>query len=396
MATRPALSLERLSLHACRVSDRTVWLFCEATDADGRHGYGEATCGNEERAVGQFFSQAAKCAVDGQAVGEREPQTIAEAAAYSGIDQAVTDLAARRAGVSLSEAIGLGPAGASPVSLYANINRGTAVRTAEGFAKRALQAASDGFRAVKIAPFDRMPPAQLTPAGTGMQAASLDEAVARIRSVCTSVGPDVEVLVDCHWALDEDGAVALADAVAPLGIRHLECPLPETENMVAAAARLRKRYHGMSMSLAGGEMIFRSDQLETAIAGETMDIVMPDIKYVRSLAEYYRFVNRIAAAGLEPSPHNPSGPIAHAVSWQLSSSIDSIRRLELQYSETPLFPALIGRAQRYDQAFWNDEMPRGPGIGVDLDHDAVDETRVGRITVDAAGMSAAGLFAGLD
>ncbi|MEK6216272.1 MAG: hypothetical protein N2B03_03525 [Boseongicola sp.] len=148
-----AQGLDRLSLHAIRVTEHTIWLVGEAVDTDGMHGFGEATCSGLEQAVASFFIDAA-----GRRLRERlgtlpEPDCLARAAAWSGIDQAVADLAARQSSQSLSEYLGLGPAGGHPVSLYANINRGTTDRSPEGFANRARRAAGDGFTAVKIAPF---------------------------------------------------------------------------------------------------------------------------------------------------------------------------------------------------------------------------------------------------
>ena len=78
------------------------------------------------------------------------PRQITEAAAISGIEQALTDLVAQQAGMPLFKASGA--ARCAEIPLYANINRGTTDRRPSGFAARAADAVARGFSAIKIAP----------------------------------------------------------------------------------------------------------------------------------------------------------------------------------------------------------------------------------------------------
>ena len=63
---------------------------------------------------------------------------------------------AQQAARPLHEMFGGGRRASIP--LYANINRGTVPRTPAQFATRALRAASQGFRGIKLAPFDGVTP----------------------------------------------------------------------------------------------------------------------------------------------------------------------------------------------------------------------------------------------
>src|SRR5206468_4610605 len=137
----------------------------------------------------------------------------------SALDQAVWDLAAQQRGVSVSNS--LGELRREKIPVYANINRGIASRTEEGFAVQAGRAVADGFSAIKIAPFD----------GVDWYGDSLrvvdsrcfDAALARIAAVREAIGPSVDLMVDCHWRLHRAAAEAVLEATARFELHWLEC-----------------------------------------------------------------------------------------------------------------------------------------------------------------------------
>ncbi len=54
------------------------------------------------------------------------------------------------------------------------------------------------------------------------------------------------------------------------------------------------------------------------LAAGIYDAMMPDVKYVGGLQTVMRLAEMFAAAGVGFSPHNPSGPICHAVSLHIA------------------------------------------------------------------------------
>ena len=194
----------------------------------------------------------------------------------SALDQALADLAAQRAGVALSA--WLGTVHRDAIDAYANINRGVSPRTPERFAARARNAVAAGFRAVKLAPFDEMTiygdPAR------AIDASALDAGLARIAAVRDAVGDDVDVMVDCHWRLNEAGAQAVLRACEPLALHWLECPVPENANMLATIVRLRAFANARGVRLAGCEEM----SLVTGfapISRRPYDVLMPLICRLR-------------------------------------------------------------------------------------------------------------------
>lgn len=149
----------RLQAHVAEVTPKTRWIFVQVTTRSGLVGTGEGSLTGQEPAVlGALRALSAGLfALDHAAPAAwPKPETLAEAAAVSALDQALWDIAARRAGQSLSTALG-GERRLS-IPLYANINRRTAERTPAGFAASARTALSAGFDAFKIAPFDEVAP----------------------------------------------------------------------------------------------------------------------------------------------------------------------------------------------------------------------------------------------
>ena len=173
-------------------------------------------------------------------------------------------------------------------------------------------------------------------------------------------------MVDCHWRFDEATARALNEAAARLGVHWIETPLPESEVNIAALVRLRRQCNALGIRQAG---------LETSVGWATMrpfceagayDVVMPDMKYIGGIREMQRTAAACASLGVQLSPHNPSGPICHAASLQVSASLADFDMLELQFDESPLFDSLVG-APFAEISDGHAQLPAGPGLGVELD-----------------------------
>lgn len=216
--------------HVLNVSPKTNWLFVTAHDRDGRVGLGEASLNGMEPIVREAVRMQAQpligmdlaIARDSIEVLPRGPGGLAWSAATSAIEQAITDLIARDRKVPLHCV--LGELKREHVPVYANINRATADRSPASCADSARTAAQQGFRAVKIAPFDNvMPRTCSTDAGRTAIALGLK----RVRAICDAVGHEVAVMIDCHWRFDAATATRVLIELAELGITWFECPVSE-------------------------------------------------------------------------------------------------------------------------------------------------------------------------
>jgi galactonate dehydratase len=346
-----------------RPTSRTVWTFVRVVDSNGAVGWGEATLAGADTALARAFASLQKLLRGTAADPHRDllheiasaQNDRATGAIVSALDQALWDIQAQRSGVPLHALLGGSTRNAVP--LYANINRRTTDRSPAGFAASAQKAVADGFSTIKIAPFDDVAPGS---------DAGIAAGIARAAAARAAIGPARKLYVDCHWRLDLPHARIALDELARLGVAWFECPLPEIPENFAALRTLRSHANDLGVVLAGAET-------ETGLVGfrpylerEIYDVIMPDVKYVGGLAELRRIAEFAAARGIAVAPHNPSGPISHAVSLHASAGLPGFTILEHQYDESSNFFSIVaGDLPRpIDGA---STLPTASGLGIALD-----------------------------
>jgi len=354
--------LRSIAALSARVSDKTVWTFVRAETVDGRCGWGEATLQGHVDAVHRHITRL-RAELVGGAVGANEisksvgtrGRDAAEAAAISAIDQALGDIVAQEAGKAL--AASLGEVQRRTIALYANINRGMRDRGPAGFAARALEVKQRGFDALKIAPFDE--------AQRGAAKPDIGPGLERIAAVRAAIGPETRLLVDCHWRLTEAAAIDVLREVESLGLYWFECPLGEEPDNFDALRRLRTRANRSGVRLAGCEMMVAVEGFRPFLDAGIYDVIMPDVKYAGGLRELLRIAELAAGYGVTCSPHNPSGPIAHAHSLHLSALLPQFTFLEYQYEESPLFFDFV-TGTLPDPRTGTSALPPGNGLGLGI------------------------------
>jgi len=266
-------------------------------DADGAHGWGEAwcnfpQCGAEHRArlvetvlaplvVGRAFdspAQAWRAITEATAVlalQSGEPGPIAQAIA--GMDIALHDLAARRAGLPLWRQL-RGAADAAParVTVYASgINP-----ERPGDSVVALRAAGHAAFKLKV----------------GFGAARDVENLAAVRA---AAGAAATVMVDANQGWDFETALSMAQRFGPFAPAWLEEPLradrpwQEWQRLAEAAP----------MPLAAGENAIGDAAFDALIASRAVAVVQPDLAKWGGVSGVVDVVGRIRAAGLRYCPH---------------------------------------------------------------------------------------------
>ncbi|MCY3810981.1 MAG: hypothetical protein OXH15_04200 [Gammaproteobacteria bacterium] len=337
------MALQSAALHSVRITPKTCWSFLRLHTQEGRTGAGEATLGGQddmllaaaEHILPTALREATPEEPGGFATGHA-PDDIFEASVVSALDQALWDLHAQARCCSVAQCLGVRR---NRVPVYANINRRTVERSPEGFAASARAAVAAGHVAVKLAPFDEVT-REVCAAGHGGRA--MQAGLARVAAVREAVGPNGRLMVDCHWRFDEATAILLNEAAAKLGVYWIECPLPEVEGSIPALIRLRHQCEALGMRQAGLEQSIGWNTMRPYCEAGAYDVVMPDVKYIGGVHELRKVAGACADLGVAVSPHNPSGPISHAFSLQVSATLAAFDQLEMQFDESPLFDALVG------------------------------------------------------
>lgn len=330
-----------------------VAVLVRVEDRDGAHGWGEIwsnfpSYGAEHRARVLHAAVAPRAlrqtvgdpaalwhtlsaATHVWAVQSGEPGPLA--AALAGLDQAVWDLAARRAGTPLCGLLG---GASSAVPVYASgINPG------DGPAIVARKRA-EGYRAFK------------QKIGFGE-----DTDLGNLSALRQVLRADERLMVDVNQGWSIEQAVRLAPAMAGFALDWVEEPIvadrPEAEWRACAAA--------YDVPLAGGENL-RGDDLFSAACGGVLDVIQPDIGKWGGVSGCVAVGRAAVAAGKRYCPHWLSGGVGLMHSAHALAAVGGAGSLEVDANDNPLRTALVALPTLSDGAL---PIPRAPGIGVEPD-----------------------------
>ncbi len=249
----------------------------------------------------------------------------------SGVDIALHDLAARRAGVPLAVWLG-GKQRSLPV--YAS---GIDSREAPGMMEAAR---AQGYRAFKLR------------VGFGRVS---DEA--SVAAAFRALQPGEALMADANQAWDGDEACRMAEVFAAYPLVWLEEPIaadrPEAEWLRVAAAS--------TAPLAGGENLRSDADFNSAIAGSFLGVIQPDICKWGGLSACLDIARRTIAAGKRYCPHYLGGGIGLAASAHLLSAVGGDGLLEVDVNDNALREAFAGPVLPLRNGMV--ELPDAPGLG---------------------------------
>lgn len=361
------MQITRLETMAVHVSARGDWVFVQVHTDGGLVGLGEASHGSSDRQVVLAVQQFA------QRLHGRDPRQMrqlwpllhspqagrAVQTAASAVEQALWDLLGQSLGAPIHTL--LGGAVRDRIRLYANINRHVRERSPEGFARAAAAAVSEGFDAIKLAPFDELRgPDHVR---TGPRAA-WHAGVERVAAVRAAIGPDVELLVDCHGRMEPSEALQVGRALAPLDLVWLEEPVPHTFHR-----ELQQLTRRLSMPTASAESCYAMEGFAPFLSERLVDILMPDVKHDGGIAETLAIAQAARMRQLLVAPHNPAGPVSTAATAHVAATLPNLLIMEYAWGEVPWRAELIEPAECVEQGHLC--LPQGPGLGHRLRADVV-------------------------
>ena len=372
------VKIDRVRFAEVVVSEATTWTFVEVWDSKGLCGVSEITCGGNTaeavRLTGEFAGRlkgrdiASESEVEGMlglAVADMQGN-LALATAMSGLRSAVSELSARKNGVSLTE--DLGGTHQESILLYANINRHllTRDRSPASFGRAAEYAVSQGFSIVKCAPFDGV----VAPSTREKILNDARMGIERVAAVRSAVGSEVAVLVDCHSRFERHTAPLVAEQLAKSDIGWFEEPVEPTEDAEGLAAISQE----VSMITAGGESGYGRGFFRSIVELGALNVIMPDVKHCGGVAEARASGLAAMEAGGDVSLHSPTGPVSLIAGGHATAAMPGAIHLEHAVYEADWRSELTLPYERVENGrLW---MPDGAGLGVALNAEVVE--RYGR------------------
>jgi galactonate dehydratase len=337
------------------------WVFVKVTTDTELHGWGEATLEGKEETIRTCVHEL------GQALIGQDPLAVEHhwqalyrhgfwrggvvlSSALAALDQALWDLRGKAWGVPVYRLLG-GPT-RQRIRLYTHVGIYDPIQ-AEDEARRDV---AEGFTAVKT--------------GAWVADAALPEREAlvafaeRVGRLRAAVGPHVDIMIDNHGRSRPTAAVRLMEALQPYDLLWLEEPTPPDD--LAALARLRAA--GPRMDVAVGERLYAKWEYVPLLERRLVDVIQPDLCHAGGITECKKIAAMAEAYYVQVAPHSPQGPVSTAAAAHLALAIPNF--LLLEFVRSAPYRDQVQREPWVVRDGYLD-VPDRPGLGVDLDEEAL-------------------------
>lgn len=276
--------------------------------------------------------------------------------ALSGIDIALWDIKGKHFNVPIS--VLLGGRLRENVRAYAtgSFRRDGVDRVADNAEECAAHVAN-GFHAVKIKiGFDPK------------------QDIAVIAAVREAIGPEARLMIDANHGYDVREAIAVGQAASKYDIDWFEEPvIPE---QISAYRAVRA---GQPIPVAGGETWHGRFGFKEPLETRAVDIAQPDLCGTGGFTEMRRIADMAALHGVRLVPHVWGTAVQIAASLQFMAALlpDPPRRnpiepiLEFDRTHNPFRQAIV--TEPIEQKAGVVAIPDGPGLGIEINRDALVE-----------------------
>jgi len=281
-------------------------------------------------------------------------------ACYSGVNIACYDAIGRTLGVSVADL--LGGRGKEKVQAYAS--DGYITNDPERKLPSQLeQFAEAGFHATKIK-------IGLSPA----------QDAARTELTRELLGDDMLILVDANGNYTVDMALESMDTIKDVGIHFYEEPLPP-QDVLGYQALARRA----SIPVAAGEALYTMHDAARLMQPRAVDIIQPDLTLCGGFDQARAIAALCQIHNIRYSPHCWGGAVGLAAALHFLSALPDYphtdfpphqRMLEYDVGENPLRDDLLTTPLQPING--EVAVPKGPGLGIQLNPDTVDRYRIDR------------------
>jgi galactonate dehydratase len=262
--------------------------------------------------------------------------------ALSGVEQALWDLSGKALGVPVYKLLG-GPT-RDRIRVYKHASDPEAIRA---WMEQGFTAFKTGVRGGR-------------PARIVENMAFIERAEAHFAALREAAGPEADIAIDFHGAVPPQTAKLLIKALEPYQPMFIEEPCAcQNVDLMAEIAR------STHLPIAAGERIFTKWGFREVLEKQAASILQPDLCHAGGIHEVHLIAGMAEAYYAGIAPHNPLGPISLAACIQLDATIPNfVAQEHTTLGEGYLKEPFVCRGGFI-------ELPAGPGLGIELDEDAL-------------------------
>ncbi len=340
-------------------------LFCRVETTDGVYGWGEAYVGKGKEKVVQTYIEAITPTILGESVFEIKHLGTATFddfqirrsavdffSAWSAIEIALWDIVGKICGQPVYNL--LGGKYRDKVRLYANGWWFGAANTEETV-KRALKVKEMGFTALKWDPF-------YSPWRYYITKDEEDGAVENVKAMREALGPDMDLMIECHRRLSPYHAISFAKRVEEYRPFVFEEPcLSDNLDLVRTAKASMP-----TMRVVTGETCYTKAEIKNILETKAADVINPDTCVCSGILGMLEMASMAEPYNVCFSPHNYNSSIVGlAATLHVSAMAPNFNIAELFINIKPGCDLIDRCPIKIDHGFA--EVPSAPGLGVDID-----------------------------
>jgi galactonate dehydratase len=281
--------------------------------------------------------------------------------AIAGIDQALWDLKGKRYGLPVYEF--LGGRVREKVRVYSWIGGDRPADVGEA----AKEKVAAGYTALKMNACGEMHYID--------SFAKVEAIIARVAAVREAVGDEIGIAVDFHGRIHKSMAKVVAKELEPFHLLFIEEPVLPEHNEA-----LRDIILYTTIPIATGERMFSRWDFKKVLQDGYVDIIQPDVSHAGGISELRRIAAMAEAFDVAVAPHCPLGPIALASCLHVDAATPNVflqeQSLGIHYHQNRDLLDYLVDPSVFACTGGFIAIPKGAGLGIEIDEAAVREAAV--------------------
>ncbi len=205
---------------------------------------------------------------------------------------------------------------------------------------------------------------------------TMDEDLKRVAALREAIGPDVKLMVDANQAYNATSAIRIGRRLEEYDLVWFEEPVnaQDIEGYLQVKSAL-------PMAIAGGENLRTRYEFSQFLARRAYDIAQPDVVNVGGVTEMRNVAMTANTHGIQVNPHVWGSPVMIAASLHVAATLPPcppsgtpepfVQEPVMEFDRTPSGIREGLMETPFDQVDGYLSVPEGPGLGVEIDEDAV-------------------------